>query len=48
MGNFWRHSDGMDMVPMRQEIAQTGAFLAATRAVMAMVQASNDTVTKAG
>ena len=47
-GDFGRHSDGMGMVPMRLEIAQTGAFLAATRAVMAMMQADNGTVVKAG
>lgn len=34
------------MVPMRLEIAQTGAFLAATRTVMAMMQADNGTVVK--
>ena len=34
MGDFRRHSDGAGMVPMRLEIAQTGAFLAATRAVI--------------
>jgi hypothetical protein len=36
------------MVPMRLESAQTEAFLAAMRAVMAMVQAGNDTAAKAG
>ena len=48
MGDFRRYSDGTGMVPMRLEIAQTGAFLAATRTVMAMMQADNGTVVKAG